>query len=147
VHHTVKTSKSKGVCGPGVGGAQCDLSRHTVFAEHDPFDGLPILEKDLQGWSAGPSIYHQVAAASHATAIIEVGVWKGLSAAYLAQFLRDRGVGVLFAVDTWLGAIEFWKAGREDKEHDLKWVNGHPRIYDIFMSNMVHGKRGLRVSG
>lgn len=55
----------------------------------------------LQGWSPNETIYHELAAKANATVMIEVGVWKGLSASHLASYLRkeetgDRG-GVLFA--------------------------------------------------
>ena len=46
-----------------------------------------------------------------------------------------------FAVDTWLGAIEFWNRrisrGKHDQSRDLELVNGYPTTFHTFLSNMV----------
>jgi hypothetical protein len=80
----------------------------------------------------------------NASVIAEVGVWGGLSATLLAKALAARGEGVLFAVDTWLGAPEFWNLrftqGQPDPDRDLELVNGYPTVYRTFLSNMVHEK-------
>ena len=73
---------------------------------------------------------------------VEVGVWRGLSATLIAGAMRARGRGgVLFAVDTWLGAVEFWNlrfsGGRPDRARDLHLVNGYPTVYYTFLSNVV----------
>eukprot|EP00966_Prymnesium_polylepis_P055882 1292773-Prymnesium_polylepis.1 len=82
--------------------------------------------------------------------IIEVGVWKGRSAVYLSQAQRAVvGGGVLIAVDTWLGAMEFWNrrvtGGRYDPERDLEWVHGYPHVYYTFLSNVVQNGLAERI--
>ena len=51
------------------------------------------------------------------------------------------GKGKIVAVDTWLGAIEFWTKhikGKNDKTRNLYLRNGYPSIYYNFLSNVVH---------
>ena len=92
----------------------------SLFQEHDPYTNLSLRPKLLDGWSATPNYtYAKMVAKAKATVVVEVGVWRGLSAAHIALAMKARGHGgVLFAVDTWLGSIEFWNrrftAGRPD---------------------------------
>lgn len=132
------------LCGPGRAGKNCSLGLATVFHEHDPYHGFSPQKIDLQGWSPGPNIYETLAKMAKARMIIEVGVWKGTSASYLAKTLKEQNEGVLFAVDTWLGALEFWNRritkGEYDPERDLVFKNGYPGVYYQFLSNVVQQK-------
>jgi hypothetical protein len=64
-----------------------------------------------------------------------VGTWKGLSASYLAGYLKLRRSGVLLCVDTWLGALEFWNrrfsgASKSfDATRNLHLKHGWPTVY------------------
>eukprot|EP00747_Dinoflagellata_sp_TGD_P066089 gnl/TRDRNA2_/TRDRNA2_154646_c0_seq2.p1 gnl/TRDRNA2_/TRDRNA2_154646_c0~~gnl/TRDRNA2_/TRDRNA2_154646_c0_seq2.p1 ORF type:complete len:341 (+),score=36.22 gnl/TRDRNA2_/TRDRNA2_154646_c0_seq2:67-1089(+) len=128
-------------CGPGRAGKQCSLGLATVFHEHDPYRNFSPKPIDLQGWSVGPNIYNKVAKLAKARMIVEVGVWKGLSASYLASYLKEQNEGVLVAVDTWLGALEFWNRrwtnGKYDPSRDMMLKNGYPNVYYQFLSNVV----------
>ncbi|KAL4451655.1 hypothetical protein ABPG75_007317 [Micractinium tetrahymenae] len=104
-----------------------------------PGSGLRAL--DMQGWSPGASLYERLLEEVDAVTVIEVGVWKGLSAAHMARWLKRKGQGVLVAVDTWLGAPEFWSAFSmlgHDEGHNLSIVHGYPSVFFTFLSNMVH---------
>lgn len=71
--------------------------------------------------------------------IIEVGVWKGLSAIQMAEILRRRGLdAVVVCVDTWLGSLEH--IGRSDPVWGLDryYQNGYPMIYFQFLANVMH---------
>ena len=99
----------------------------------------------LDGWSFTPDdTYVDLVGLTRATVAVEVGVWRGLSASKIAGALQARGRGgVLFCVDTWLGAIEFWsgqfRSGSKGAElRDLELINDHPTVYWTFLSNMVH---------
>ena len=98
---------------------------------------------DLQGWSPSGSVYEDIIASAQKDVrlIIEVGVWKGLSFSYLTEHLRKQGQGVAFAVDTWLGALEFWtrsgSRGAPDPTRDLAFRNGYPQVYFQFLANVV----------
>lgn len=133
-------------CPPGEGGKGCEFKMSTIFFEHNVYEhmvgtNLPRA-LDLQGWSPGHEVYDELVARSNASLIVEVGVWKGVSASYLAGNLKRAGGGVLFAVDTWLGALEFWNrrisGGAQDSSRDLQWSHGYPTVYRTFLSNIVH---------
>lgn len=48
---------------------------------------------------------------------------------------------MLVAIDTWLGAPEFWtKRAMADGERSLQLLHGWPTIYWQFLSNMIHEK-------
>ena len=69
---------------------------------------LEALARDIepiQGWlhpDSGKLLYHLARAAPTAN-IVELGSWKGRSTAWLANSVRDRGEGRVYAVDTWKG--------------------------------------------
>lgn len=71
--------------------------------------------------------------------IIEVGSWKGDSAALMASYLAERQIdGALICVDTWLGGIEHISC--DDPKWGLKQFSkhGYPSLYFNFLANMVH---------
>ena len=133
-------------CEPGFGGPDCSVSRRSIalLRHHDPYDGLKLRPPRLTGWSkVADSAYFKLISLANATVAVEVGVWRGLSASLLAKSMRDCGKGgVLFAVDTWLGAIEFWNLrfshGKPDPARDMELINGYPSVFYTFLSNMVH---------
>jgi hypothetical protein len=76
-------------------------------------------------------------------------VWKGATTVLLARELRNQlGGGVVVAVDTWLGALEFLPIGYtlskppppQDEERNLEYDHGFPSVYYTFLSNMVQSK-------
>jgi len=121
------------------------LSFASIFQDQLIYDGLEASEYfrplDLQGWSTSSTIYHDYLAEVDAVTVIEVGVWKGLSASHIASWLKKRSSGILIAVDTWLGAPEFWGADQlsgKDPSRNLTLVHGYPSVYYQFLSNVVH---------
>jgi len=130
-------------CPPGRGGPSCKFGIDSIFWEHQPYDNFLPFKSELLGWSPKAEVYESICnRLTSFDIIIEVGVWKGLSASHLANCLRRRNSGVLFAVDTWLGALEFWDrrftAGKYDSTRDLYLDHGYPSVYKHFLSNMVH---------
>jgi hypothetical protein len=69
--------------------------------------------------------------------IIEVGVWKGLSCITMANILKELGFknSTIYAVDTWLGAPEFWE---KDRMEAMNFVNGWPTIFYTFTRNVKY---------
>eukprot|EP00899_Mesostigma_viride_P022251 jgi/Mesvir1/320/Mv22729-RA.2 len=62
---------------------------------------------------------------------------------------HGQGMGVLLAVDTWLGSLEMWRQCRDRNcpdpgtpmfrgQFDLHWKNGLPQIYHFFLNNVIH---------
>jgi hypothetical protein len=69
--------------------------------------------------------------------VIDVGVWKGGSALFLAGLLREAGTnGTVIAIDTFLGSPEHWdRRGRNGNLMPCK--NGRPLLYEQFLTNVV----------
>ena len=72
--------------------------------------------------------------------IIEVGTWKGLSATTMASICKENGLTdfCIIAVDTWLGAPEFWTWGLTDPTRgiSLECKNGFPSVFYTFTKNV-----------
>ena len=133
-------------CRPGSAGENCTVNRDLVpvLRDLDQYASLRLRPLQMTGWSATDDrTYSDMVELANASIIVEVGVWRGLSASLLAGALKRRRCGgVLFAVDTWLGALEFWNlrwsGGKEDPTRDLELHQGYPHVYYTFLSNMVH---------
>lgn len=91
--------------------------------------------EDIQGWGAGKEhfVFDIVKEITQPRLIIEVGSWKGKSAARFANLLPEDGR--IICVDTWLGATEMIAAPAGTKR-DLKVNLGYPQIYYQFLANM-----------
>jgi len=131
-------------CPPGHFGEACAHDISTVYFEHEVYQGFtPLLDAKAGGWSPGQEFYEQRVREISPTLIIEVGVWRGLSLGYLASAMKQlTGGGTIFAVDTWLGAPEFWNRrftnGKFDPTRDMRLKNGYPQVYFDFLSNVVN---------
>lgn len=101
---------------------------------------------DLQGWMDPGfcNVFKRLAinAANknnNSITIIEVGTWKGLSTSSMARICKEHGINAkIIAVDTWLGAPEFWTWGLNDptRGESLKLVNGYPTVFQTFTKNI-----------
>ena len=83
---------------------------------------------ELDGWFTFPSLYDMaVKDAPQDAHFVEVGVWKGCSAAFMAVQIINSGKNIkLDLVDTWEGSVEH--------QYDPDVVNG--TLYDRFIENM-----------
>lgn len=74
--------------------------------------------------------------------IIEVGSWKGLSCITIANTVKNMGFQKvnIIAIDTWLGAPEFWTWGLNDptRGESLKLTNGYPAVFNTFTKNVKY---------
>ncbi len=125
------------VTGPGDG---TNYVRNLLYSQ-DPYVDLPFsYPPDLQGWGSNHSIFAETIGAVRPKLIVEVGTWKGASAVHMAKLCRDLGLKTeIVCVDTWLGNWQAWSrdAGGIGSREDLKIVNGLPRLYYQFMSNVI----------
>ena len=115
--------------------------------KHDAFDALDIndYDLDLQGWM-DPQLkdVFQNAISGKDTnellTIVEVGTWKGLSTTTMAGICKELGFKNvdIIAIDTWLGAPEFWTWGINDPSRygSLKCTNGYPSVFSTFTKNV-----------
>ena len=88
-----------------------------------------------EDWFSYPQLYKRIVDNSQdGSHIVEVGSWKGRSAAFMAVEIINSNKKIKFdCVDTWLGAVEFWDQFADTPERDLMLVNGYPQIYYQFL--------------
>jgi SAM-dependent methyltransferase len=104
----------------------------------NPYDGFQLLPAiDLQGWNSANPIFDFAIASTEPKLILEVGVWKGASTAYMTHVLKQQDIEDchIVAIDTWLGGVEHW--ADDGWRGLLKQTHGMPRLYDIFLTNMI----------
>jgi predicted O-methyltransferase YrrM len=117
--------------------------------QKNAFENLDITNytPDIHGWmdnSFGNIITNIVKSRSknEKITIIEVGSWKGKSCITIANTLKQLGFTniSIIAVDTWLGAPEFWTWGLNDhtKGVSLNIVNGLPTVFYTFTKNIKY---------
>lgn len=96
---------------------------------------------DLQGWGSSDSpVFEEVFRQLRPQTVVEVGAWKGRSAVYMAEVARSLGLDTtIVCVDTWLGGLDHLLS--DEWREQLRFVNGMPRIYAVFLANVV--SRGL----
>jgi predicted O-methyltransferase YrrM len=90
------------------------------------YDSINLLPFDPQGWFVNADPLVEICETLQPEIVIEVGSWLGASTRFIAQIMPKEGK--LYAVDTWLGSDE------ETHKKDPR-LN---RIYQIFLSNVVH---------
>jgi predicted O-methyltransferase YrrM len=116
--------------------------RLALWEGRDPFGGVPrrLIDYDIQGWGSQHPWLVESIDRLRPERIVEVGVWKGGSTIHMAQRLKDLGLdAAIIAVDTWLGSWDHWV--EPGWRQELCFVNGYPRLFEKFASNIVH--RGL----
>lgn len=109
---------------------------------------VDLHEVDLHGWKC-PTFAEQFerhldtvtagGAGGTPLVVVEVGSWKGRSTVAMATACKARGLDArIVAVDTWLGAPEFWTWGLEDPTRGLSLnvAHGYPRVYFTFARNI-----------
>jgi hypothetical protein len=111
------------------------------------YDSLDITNytPDLQGWmdEAFAAVFVNCIMnrdRNEPLTIIEVGTWKGLSCSTMAKIVKELGFRNvrIIAIDTWLGAPEFWTSGIDDSTRGggLKLKDGYPNVFYTFTKNM-----------
>lgn len=103
---------------------------------HDIWEGFePLSKSAVQGWNGDhPALARHARECSGPCAILDVGVWKGMSTISMARALKDAGIdGVVIGIDTFLGSPEhFFMRDQFDRKH------GIPNLSHIAMSNIYH---------
>jgi hypothetical protein len=115
-------------------------TRDTVIEKlwrgHDPLLDIPdnLFELDLQGWNSRHPYLAEAMAEVGEGVVVEVGVWKGGSAIFMAETLKAAGRdAALIAIDTWLGSSEHWLT--PDYFKQMSFLSGYPALYHKFASN------------
>lgn len=91
--------------------------------------------KDIEGWFNFEDFYSEVASnARDDWQMVEVGCWKGRSAAFLLVELANAGVNPsFFCVDTWDGSPEHLDENSQHYEPEIQIENW---LYNKFLENM-----------
>lgn len=121
-----------------------DFVRHL---RSEAFAGLDVTghEPDAHGWMDDKFAAVVISALqplprADPLVIIEVGTWKGKSAMTMGHICKLLGFSdaSIVAVDTWLGAPEFWTWGIGDSTRGvaLGRVNGYPSVFYTFTKNV-----------
>jgi hypothetical protein len=101
---------------------------------------------DPQGWGSNHPGLAMAIDAVRPRLIIEVGVWKGMSAITMARHARSVGLETeVLCIDTWLGSPEHWLVRHKPNYFpSLRLRNGFPRLYETFLANVIaHGVQDL----
>jgi len=88
-----------------------------------------LIYNNIEGWFNFDQLYSlQLHEAPDKAHFIEVGTWKGKSAAYMAEIIKLSGKDIKFdCVDTWLGS--------EEHVNDADVINN--TLYETFLNNMA----------
>lgn len=128
-------------------GRQLTADEFIARLRADAYDGLDVAGHavDVHGWMDDgfvATLEGFFAGRDRATplTIVEVGTWKGRSATTMAATVKRLGFSraSLIAVDTWLGAPEFWTWGLNDPTRgvSLRCSNGYPQVFYTFTKNV-----------
>jgi len=97
---------------------------------------------DLQGWNSDSEIFYNLVNEIKPNTIVEVGTWKGRSAARWLEATASAGLETkLYCVDSWLGGIDHYIA----ETNRLLDSAGSPRIYHQFIKNFIDSKHSNRI--
>lgn len=88
-----------------------------------------LLHFDGHGWYDNGRQIEQLISSHQVKTIIEVGSWLGASTRHMAQLLPAEGK--VYAIDHWLGS-------EEHQPGQLGWYKALPRLYEQFLSNVIH---------
>lgn len=110
----------------------------------DPFDGRAAdpASVDLQGWNSDHPLLDFAMTRRRPELVIEVGVWKGMSALHMASLMDTHAIdGQILAIDTWLGTDRHLVD--PTRRDELRREAGMPGIYSVFLANVLDaGQQG-----
>jgi len=115
----------------------------SMIHKENPYDGFnyekyPVA---IDGWYSESPVFAEIIGELKPALIVELGTWKGASAIYMAEQLRQRGLdrARILCVDTWLGSVDFWTDHDDPEKYlALQTVNGYPTVYYQFLANVMH---------
>lgn len=70
-------------------------------------EDIKLQVESIQGWlqdKEGVSLYKFARFNTPKPNIVELGSWKGKSTVWLASAIKDRGEGIVYAIDHWKGS-------------------------------------------
>ena len=119
------------------------LSGYRVPTEHERAGiHLPV-GIDLQGWNSDHPIFDNLVADVQPKNIVEVGSWKGRSAAHFAEATANLGTDI-YCVDTWLGGIDHHLSDKAIDDRRLDCF-GSAGLYRQFLRNFIGTDAAARI--
>lgn len=119
-----------------------DIHSRNPYMDFSP-QKYDVQGPDLSGWSLDAA-HKKIFMFTKPKFMVEVGSWKGLSAANFAGMMREThgkdSCLMLICVDTWLGTTKAWESpDMENPLHDntLYLRNGYPSVYYQFLYNVI----------
>lgn len=117
-----------------------------LYGDYNPWDNLDTLPFDPQGWDSNSPVLTELFITHRPKLVVEIGVWKGGSAAHMASVAKKLGIEgfEIICIDTFLGSEEHWTPVPDYPKHLLpsyympRRKNGRPMLYEVFMSNMLY---------
>lgn len=89
----------------------------------------------IQGWNGIYPAFKQFLSEAPNKIFIDVGVWKGQSSIFVAEWMRDSAIdGCVIAVDTFLGSLEHF----HEKSELFELLHGRPNLYETFLDNVYY---------
>lgn len=99
---------------------------------------IPHTHHKIQGWFSFYHLYTEMVEKYDNAIFLEIGTWKGKSAAYMATEIANSGKNIKFyCVDTWEGSAEHLDPKNCYYEPLLKTKDG---LYAHFLKNIEHLK-------
>lgn len=99
----------------------------------DPYNSIEVLPFELHGWfsEANKTTLTSFIKNKSPKVIVEIGVWTGKSAIYMAHIMPEDGK--LYAVDHFKGQTYYNESNLTPKMKELL-----PHLYEQFLSNVIH---------
>jgi hypothetical protein len=106
----------------------------------NPYEGFQAEDYPLEANGGGATpIFGYIFEKIKPQFVIEVGSWKGMSALWMANWMRNQNIpGQILCIDTWLGCPELYQA----ETSGIWGINGkrkfgRPQIYEQFLANVI----------
>ena len=98
-----------------------------------------MIYENIKGWFNYESFYDAMIERFDNANFVEIGAWKGKSACYMGERLKDTGKNIRYTV------VDNFKGSPTEKVHlqDKEIVNG--TLYETFMKNIEPLKEFIRV--
>jgi len=107
----------------------------------NPYQGFDTagFRYDVQGWNSERQVFKDLIDQVCPQLIIEIGSWKGASAIFMGEHLRQKNSSCLIlCVDTWLGGLDSCPAPKNSSRYTaLKHKQGYPTLYYQFLFNVI----------
>lgn len=106
--------------------------RLRLYGSADPMAGAG--SPDPQGWNSRHRALAAAVDSRHPKAILEIGVWKGMSLVHLAKLAGPDCATV--GVDTFLGSQEHWVAREGTRLSVPRRPDGFPDLWSVALANV-----------